>query len=374
MKRTRVALIGATGSIGTQTIEILCAAPDRFELVALAVGRESDASRALAAAHPSAHVVIGLEGGELSSRILDREPDLLVAAATGLVGIRATIDALDAGVAVAIANKEAVVAGGELVMGAARRAAARSGTDLLERLRPVDSEHSAIWQCLAGERPERVERLWLTASGGPFRTWDAPRIASARIDDALKHPTWKMGGKITVDSASLVNKGLEVIEAHRLFEMPMSRISILVHPQSLVHGAVSFTDGSMKAQIGAPDMRVPIGYALNYPQRSDHHVRAVNLADMRELTFEEPDLQRFPGLAVALAAGESGGAAPAVLIVADDVATSRFAAGVIPFGGIAALLREASDRFAGRPAPESVEALRALSDEVRAFAEAWRPM
>jgi len=374
MKRTRVALIGATGSIGTQTIEILCAAPDRFELVALAVGRESDASRALAAAHPSAHVVIGLEGGELSSRILDREPDLLVAAATGLVGIRATIDALDAGVAVAIANKEAVVAGGELVMGAARRAAARSGTSLLERLRPVDSEHSAIWQCLAGERPERVERLWLTASGGPFRTWDAPRIASARIDDALKHPTWKMGGKITVDSASLVNKGLEVIEAHRLFEMPMSRISILVHPQSLVHGAVSFTDGSMKAQIGAPDMRVPIGYALNYPQRSDHHVRAVNLADMRELTFEEPDLQRFPGLAVALAAGESGGAAPAVLIVADDVATSRFAAGVIPFGGIAALLRDASDRFAGRPAPESVEALRALSDEVRAFAEAWRPM
>jgi len=374
MKRTRVALIGATGSIGTQTIEILCAAPDRFELVALAVGRESDASRALAAAHPSAHVVIGLEGGELSSRILDRDPDLLVASASGLVGIRATIDALDAGVAVAIANKEAVVAGGELVMGAARRAAARSGTSLLERLRPVDSEHSAIWQCLAGERPERVERLWLTASGGPFRTWDAPRIASARIDDALKHPTWKMGGKITVDSASLVNKGLEVIEAHRLFEMPMSRISILVHPQSLVHGAVSFTDGSMKAQIGAPDMRVPIGYALNYPQRSDHHVRAVNLADMRELTFEEPDLQRFPGLAVALAAGESGGAAPAVLIVADDVATSRFAAGVIPFGGIAALLRDASDRFAGRPAPESVEALRALSDEVRAFAEAWRPM
>ena len=183
MKRTRVALIGATGSIGTQTIEILCAAPDRFELVALAVGRESDASRALAAAHPSAHVVIGLDGGELSSRILDREPDMLVAAATGLVGIRATIDALDAGVAVAIANKEAVVAGGELVMGAARRAAARRGTNLLERLRPVDSEHSAIWQCLAGERPERVERLWLTASGGPFRTWDAPRIASARIDD-----------------------------------------------------------------------------------------------------------------------------------------------------------------------------------------------
>jgi hypothetical protein len=146
-----------------------------------------------------------------------------------------------------------------------------------------------------------VERFWLTASGGPFRTWDASRIANARIEDALKHPTWKMGGKITIDSASLVNKGLEVIEAHRLFEAPMDRISIMVHPQSLLHGAVSFTDGSMKAQIGAPDMRVPISYAMNYPQRSEQPARAVSLADMRELTFEEPDLQRFPGLAVALA-------------------------------------------------------------------------
>jgi 1-deoxy-D-xylulose-5-phosphate reductoisomerase len=373
MQRQRVALIGATGSIGAQTAQVLRDAPDRFELVALAVGHESDAARALAAAHPSAPLFIGLEGERLSDAILGTTPDLLVAAATGLVGIRATIAALDAGVAVAIANKETIIAGGEMVIGAARRAAARRGTALLERLRPVDSEHSALWQCLAGESPARVERLWLTASGGPFRTWEASRIASARIEDALKHPTWKMGGKITIDSASLVNKGLEVIEAHRLFEMPMSQISILVHPQSLVHGAVSFTDGSMKAQIGAPDMRMPISYALNYPQRSDQPARAVNLADMHELTFEEPDLQRFPGLAVALAAGEAGGAAPAVLIVADDVATTRFASGEIPFGGIAPLLQEATDRFGGRAAPESVEALSALSDEVRAFSTAWRP-
>jgi 1-deoxy-D-xylulose-5-phosphate reductoisomerase len=373
MQRQRVALIGATGSIGTQTIQVLRDAPDRFELVALAVGRESDAARALAAAHPSAPLFVGLEGEQLSDTILGTMPDLLVAAATGLVGIRATIAALDAGVAVAIANKETIVAGGEMVIGAARRAAARRDSSLLERLRPVDSEHSALWQCLAGESSARVERLWLTASGGPFRTWEASRIASARVEEALKHPTWKMGGKITIDSASLVNKGLEVIEAHRLFEMPMNRISILVHPQSLVHGAVSFTDGSMKAQIGDPDMRMPISYALNYPQRSDQPARAVNLTEMRELTFEEPDLQRFPGLAVALAAGEAGGAAPAVLIVADDVATTRFVSGEIPFGGIAPLLQEATDQFGGRAAPESVEALSALSDEVRAFAVAWRP-
>ena len=373
MGRQRVAIIGATGSIGAQTLQVLRDAPDRFELVAYAVGRESAAVEELAAAYPGAKRLVGLSGVELSDAILGAAPDLVVAAATGLVGIHATINALHAGVAVAIANKETIVAGGELVIGAARSAAARRGTAILERLRPVDSEHSALWQCLAGESVDRVERFWLTASGGPFRTWEASRIANARFEDALKHPTWKMGGKITIDSASLVNKGLEVIEAHRLFEAPMDRISIMVHPQSLLHGAVSFTDGSMKAQIGAPDMRVPISYAMNYPQRSEQPARAVSLADMRELTFEEPDLQRFPGLAVALAAGEAGGAAPATLIVADDIATTRFAAGEIPFGGIPGLLRDACDRFGGRAAPESVEALSSLRDEVQAFSVQWRP-
>ena len=373
MSRQRVAIIGAMGSIGTQTLQVLRDAPDRFELVAYAVGRESGAVEELAAAYPGAKRLVGLSDVELSDAILGAAPDLVVAAATGLVGIHATINALHAGVAVAIANKETIVAGGELVIGAARSAAAQRGTSILERLRPVDSEHSALWQCLAGESVDRVERFWLTASGGPFRTWDASRIANARFEDALKHPTWKMGGKITIDSASLVNKGLEVIEAHRLFEAPMDRISIMVHPQSLLHGAISFTDGSMKAQIGAPDMRVPISYAMNYPQRSEQPARAVSLADMRELTFEEPDLQRFPGLAVALAAGEAGGAAPATLIVADDIATTRFAAGEIPFGGIPGLLRDACDRFGGRAAPASVEALSSLRDEVQAFAVQWRP-
>jgi len=374
MSRQRVAIIGAMGSIGTQTLQVLRDAPDRFELVAYAVGRESAAVLEVAAAYPGAKRLVGLSGLELSDAILGAAPDLVVAAATGLVGIHTTIDALHAGVAVAIANKETIVAGGELVIGAARSAATQRGTSILERLRPVDSEHSALWQCLAGESTDRVERFWLTASGGPFRTWDASRIANARIEDALKHPTWKMGGKITIDSASLVNKGLEVIEAHRLFEAPMDRISIMVHPQSLLHGAITFTDGSMKAQIGAPDMRVPISYAMNYPQRSEQPARAVSLADLRELTFEEPDLQRFPGLAVALAAGEAGGAAPATLIVADDIATTRFASGEIPFGGIPALLRDACDRFGGRAAPESVEALSSLRDEVQAFSVQWRPV
>ena len=372
MGRQRVALIGATGSIGAQTLQVLSDNPERFDLVALAVGRESTASRDLAAAHPSARLHVGLSGEQLSDAILGATPDIVVAAATGLVGIHATIAALNAGVAVAIANKETIVAGGEMVIGAARRAAARSGTSLLERLRPVDSEHSALWQCLAGESPERVERLWLTASGGPFRTWDASRIASATADDALNHPTWKMGGKITIDSASLVNKGLEVIEAHRLFEVPMERISILVHPQSILHGAVSFTDGSMKGQMGEPDMRGPISYALNYPERSAHPARSIDLAAAGELTFEAPDLVRFPGLAVALAAGERGGAAPAALIVADDVATARFLAGEISFGAIPTLLSAAVERFGGLPEAGDLATLSSLQLEVRHFAEQWR--
>ena len=372
MMRQRVALIGATGSIGAQTLQVLSDNPERFDLVALAVGRESTASREIAAAHPSAQFHVGLSGEQLSDAILGATPDIVVAAATGLVGIHATIAALDAGAAVAIANKETIVAGGEMVIGAARRAAARSGTSLLERLRPVDSEHSALWQCLAGESPERVERLWLTASGGPFRTWEASRIASATADDALNHPTWKMGGKITIDSASLVNKGLEVIEAHRLFEVPMERISILVHPQSILHGAVSFTDGSMKGQMGEPDMRGPISYALNYPERSAHPARSVDLAAMGELTFEAPDLVRFPGLAVALAAGERGGTAPATLIVADDVATARFLAGEISFGAIPTLLSAAVERFGGLPEAGDLASLSSLQLEVRHFAEQWR--
>jgi 1-deoxy-D-xylulose-5-phosphate reductoisomerase len=372
MSRQRIAIIGASGSIGTQTLEVIEGRRGWFDVVALAVGRDGTTARALADRYPSARLIAGLDGAELSEAILGAEPDVVVAAATGLVGINATIDALDADRIVAIANKEAIVAGGELVIGAARRAAARAGTTLLERLRPVDSEHSAIWQCLAGEPKESVERIWLTASGGPFRTWDASRIARAQVADALQHPTWAMGGKITVDSASLVNKGLEVIEAHRLFELPIDQISVLVHPESLLHGAVAFVDGSIKGQIGSTDMRGPIGYALDYPRRNRGAAHGLDLGALNGLTFETPDAERFPGFAIALEAGANGGSAPAALIVADDVATARFLSGEIGFGDIPPLLSAAVERFGGAPEARDLTELNLFDREVRRFAQQWR--
>ena len=371
MDRQRVALIGATGSIGAQTLHVLSDNPERFDLVALAVGRESDASRKLAAGHPSARFFVGLSGEQLSDAILDATPDLVVAAATGIVGIHATIAALDAGAAVAIANKETIVAGGEVVMRAARSAAERKGTDVLERLRPVDSEHSALWQCLVGESLDRVRSLWLTASGGPFRESTAAEIAAATPATALKHPTWSMGAKITIDSATLVNKGLEAIEAHRLFSVPMEQVKIVVHPQSVVHGLVEFVDGSTKAQMGSPDMRGPIGYALGYPVRMALGIPNVDLSAHGSLTFSPPDLARFPGLAIALEAGRAGRAAPGALIAADGVAVTRFLAGEFPLGGIPELLHDAVEQFGARPAPASVAEVIALHEEVTAFAQRW---
>jgi 1-deoxy-D-xylulose-5-phosphate reductoisomerase len=298
-------------------------------------------------------------------------PDIALIATTGVVGLAATVAALDAGIAVAIANKETIVAGGDVVMRAARAAAERKGSDVVERLRPVDSEHSALWQCLAGESLDRVRALWLTASGGPFRAASAAEIAAATPDTALKHPTWSMGAKITIDSATLVNKGLEAIEAHRLFSVPMEQIKILVHPQSVVHGFVEFVDGSTKAQMGSPDMRGPIGYALGYPVRMAAAIPNVDLASHGSLTFAAPDLARFPGLAIALEAGHAGGSAPGALIAADGVAVTRFLAGEFPLGGIPNLLRDAVERFGVRPAAASVPEVIALHEEVTTFAQRW---
>ena len=242
---------------------------------------------------------------------------------------------------------------------------------MLERLRPVDSEHSALWQCLAGESLDRVRSLWLTASGGPLRDATAAEIAVALPATALKHPTWSMGAKITIDSATLVNKGLEAIEAHRLFSVPMEQVKILVHPQSVVHGLVEFVDGSTKAQMGSPDMRGPIGYALGYPVRMAATIPNVDLASHGSLTFAAPDLARFPGLAIALEAGRAAGAAPGALIAADGVAVDRFLAGDFPLGGIPQLLRDAVDQFGTRPAPASVEEVISLHEEVTQFAVQW---
>ncbi len=371
MSRIRVALLGASGSIGLQAADVIAQHPDQFELVALASGRGGDQHNTLASANPKARSLLAGSADDLRSLVLDTAPDIALIATTGVVGLAATVAALEAGVAVAIANKETIVAGGDVVMRAARAAAERKGSDVLERLRPVDSEHSALWQCLAGESLDRVRSLWLTASGGPLRDATAAEIAAALPATALKHPTWSMGAKITIDSATLVNKGLEAIEAHRLFSVPMEQVKILVHPQSVVHGLVEFVDGSTKAQMGSPDMRGPIGYALGYPVRMAATIPNVDLASHGSLTFAAPDLARFPGLAIALEAGRAAGAAPGALIAADGVAVDRFLAGDFPLGGIPQLLRDAVDQFDSRPAPASVEEVISLHEEVTQFAVQW---
>jgi len=371
VSRIRVALLGASGSIGLQAADVIAQHPDEFELVALASGRGGEQHGALASANPKARSLLAGSSDDLRSLVLDTAPDIALIATTGVVGLAATIAALEAGVAVAIANKETIVAGGDVVMRAARAAAERRGSDVLERLRPVDSEHSALWQCLAGESLDRVRSLWLTASGGPLRDATAAEIAAALPATALKHPTWSMGAKITIDSATLVNKGLEAIEAHRLFSVPMEQVKILVHPQSVVHGLVEFVDGSTKAQMGSPDMRGPIGYALGYPVRMAASIPNVDLASHGSLTFAAPDLARFPGLAIALEAGRAGGAAPGALIAADGVAVDRFLAENFSLGGIPQLLRDAVDQFGARPAPASVEEVISLHEEVTQFAERW---
>ncbi len=367
----RVALLGASGSIGLQAADVISQHPEQFELVALASGRGGDQHGALISAHPKARSLLAGSADDLRSLVLDVAPDIALIATTGVIGLAATVAALEAGAAVAIANKETIVAGGDVVMRAARAAAERRGSDVLERLRPVDSEHSALWQCLAGESLDRVRSLWLTASGGPLRDATAAEIAAALPATALKHPTWNMGAKITIDSATLVNKGLETIEAHRLFSVPMERVKILVHPQSVVHGLVEFVDGSTKAQMGSPDMRGPIGYALGYPSRMAATTPNVDLASQGSLTFAAPDLTRFPGLAIALEAGRAGGAAPGALIAADGVAVDRFLAGDFPLGGIPHLLRDAVEQFGTRPAPASVEDVIDLHEEVTQFAVRW---
>lgn len=372
MGRIRVALLGASGSIGSQAADVIAQYPQKFELVALASGRGGERHEALAKANPQARSLVGGGADDLRSLVLDSAPDVALLATTGVIGLSATIAALEAGAAVAIANKETIVAGGDVVMRAARAAAERKGSDVLERLRPVDSEHSALWQSLLGESLDRVRSLWLTASGGPFRDSSATEIAAALPAMALKHPTWTMGAKITIDSATLVNKGLEAIEAHRLFSMPMDQVKILIHPQSVVHGLVEYVDGSTKAQLGSPDMRGPIGFALGYPVRMNSAASIVDLAAHGSLTFAAPDLTRFPGLRVALEAGRAGGAAPGALIAADGVAVDRFLSGEFPLGGIPQLLHDTVEHFGARTAPTSVEGVIALHDEVTQFAERWR--
>ena len=282
---------------------------------------------------------------------LSTKPDIVVAATTGLVGLSAILAALEAGIDVALANKESLIAASDLLFAAA----GRSGAAIL----PVDSEHSAIFQCLVGEDRSRVTRVILTASGGPFRTLPAAAMAKITPEQALAHPTWQMGPKITIDSATLMNKGMEVLEAGILFGRTLDYVDVVIHPQSIVHSLVEFSDGSVKAQLGYPDMELPIQYALGYPQRLASDFRPLDLAALGQLTFEAPDPVRFPCLSLAREAGRLGGTAPAVLCAADEVAVRWFLDGRLPFTAIATVIEAVLNEHPPQ-AVESVEQLLAV--------------
>ena len=350
----RLVILGATGSIGLQALDVVSRAPQEFELVGLSADSRWEALLAHAQAHGVERVALSdrsaaakaaeaWSGGEVLAGpegimrlIADSGADLVVNAIVGVAGLGPTVVALSEGMDLALANKESLVVGGELVMALAEA----TGT----RVVPVDSEHSALSQLIGGERAGTVDRLVLTASGGPFRGYDRSRLEHVSVDEALAHPTWSMGGKITIDSATLMNKGLEVIEAHHLFGTPYDRIDVVVHPQSVVHAVVTLCDGAALAHLGNPDMRVPIAYALHGADRVDIPVEPLNLAQLGTLSFEPPDEETFPCLRLAREAAVLGGTAPCVLNAANEVAVSAFLEGRLGFMGIPAVIEETLER------------------------------
>ena len=385
----RVALLGSGGSIGRQVLDVLAGLAPAWRVVALATGSQGALLESQARQLRPAAVALGDEtpldlpagtlrvhGADALVELATRDDvDLVVVATGGIVSLRPVLAALGAGKVVATANKETLVAGGHLVMAEARaRAAEHAAADPrsplanpLGWLRPIDSEHSAMWQCLVGEEMAGVAALVLTASGGPFL--DTPPEAFGGITPAmaLRHPTWSMGAKITIDSATLANKGLEVIEAHWLYGMAYPAIEVVIHPQSVVHSAVRFVDGSLKAQLGTPDMRLPIQYAITYPSRRPSPAAAADLVAAGRLEFRAPDESRFPALRIAREAGLLGSRATAALIAADEVAVGRFLDGTLDFPGIPRLLEDAVARFGtGAGQAPGYDDLVALDREVRA--------
>ena len=380
-------LLGSTGSIGTQTLDVVRLFPDRFRVRALTAHANAELLLEQARTFRPDLVVIGEES---KAAFLEKElrgtdvrvgwgeaglceaaalagTDVVVAAVVGVAGLAPVLAAIRAGKTVALANKETLVVGGALV----NRLVEEHGA----RLVPVDSEHSAIFQCLVGEPADSVEKLILTASGGPFRTRDPRTFADVTPEEALDHPNWSMGAKITIDSATMMNKGLEVIEAHWLFGIEAARIEVLVHPQSIIHSMVAFRDGSTKAQLGVPDMKVPIQYALSYPERWAAPHERIDWAGLRCLDFAPPDLDAFPCLRLAYDALESGGTAPAVLNAANEAAVARFLGGAIPFTDIPRLIEKALGALARTSVPTlealreaDVQARRIVQEHARAFA------
>jgi 1-deoxy-D-xylulose-5-phosphate reductoisomerase len=347
----KIAILGATGSIGKSTLDLVERDRERFEVMAVTAGTNAEALADIARRTNAKLAVVADEArlDELRQRLAGSDcraasgedalteaatgdSELVIAAIVGCAGLRPTMAAVEAGKTVALANKEALVTAGALMTDAAKA----SGATLL----PVDSEHNAIFQCLAGSRRHYLSKIILTASGGPFRTASLGTIASASPAQAVAHPKWSMGAKISVDSATLMNKGLELIEAHYLFGVPSDQLEVVIHPQSVIHSMVEFVDGSVLAQLGSPDMRIPIAYALAWPERMATPAQRLDLAAIARLDFEAPDLQRFPALRLAREALEAGGAAPIVLNAANEVAVASFLAGEIRFPDIARLVQE----------------------------------
>jgi 1-deoxy-D-xylulose-5-phosphate reductoisomerase len=364
-----VSLLGATGSIGSSTIDLLRQDPARYRVEAVTAHRNAAAlarlarelgARFAAVADADAYGELkaelsgsGIEAGAGPDAIVEaaeRPADWVMAAITGATSLKPTLAAAERGATVALANKECLVCAGALFM---RRAAA-AGAEVL----PVDSEHNAIFQALGAGRREDVRRIMLTASGGPFRTWPLEAMRKVTVEQALKHPTWSMGPKVTIDSATLMNKGLELIEAHHLFALGPEALDVVVHPQSVVHGLVEFRDGSVVAQLGSPDMRIPIAHCLAWPVRMGTPAPRLDLARVATLTFEEPDLSRFPALALARRALAEGGAFPTILNAANEIAVREFVARKLGFGGIPALVEATLDTAAKNgmvSEPQSIE-------------------
>ena len=360
-----LAVLGATGSIGTSTLDIVRQFPDRYRILSLTAGRNVERlARRIMEFRPRMAAVLEeadrdrlakILPGDLDVALLWGEPgmtaaasladlDMVVTGVVGAAGLMPTLAAIEAGKPIALANKETLVMAGELVM---TRAAA-AGVPIL----PVDSEHSAIFQCIGRHPRQEVDRLFLTASGGPFRTLPADRFAAIRPEDALKHPNWSMGAKITIDSATLMNKGLEFIEARFLFGLAPKKIEVVVHPQSIIHSMVGFVDGSILAQLGIPDMKGPIGYALSYPERLPHQLDYPDFTALANLSFEAPDLERFPCLALAYEACRQGGTLPAVLNAANEVAVHAFLQRRLAFTDIHRIIEGVMTRHAGVARPD----------------------
>ena len=370
--RRRLVILGSTGSVGQSALEVAACFSDRLEVVGLAAGSRVDLLREqaerlgvtrLAVADREAAAAARIPGGDEAVLALASlaEADLVLNAIVGAAGLEPSLAAIEAGKTLALANKESLVVAGELLTAAA----ARHGVKIL----PIDSEHNAALQCLDRARPEEVDRLILTASGGPFRQTSGIELRNVRLAEVLNHPTWSMGPRITVDSATLLNKGFEVIEARWLFGLPLERIEVLVHPQSIVHAMLVLADGSLLAMMSSPDMRIPIQYALSYPERWPAAWKPLDLGQLGSLSFEPPDLERFPCLALGIEAARLGGTAPAVLNAADEELVAALLAGEIQFADLPVLLREVFEEHAAVPA-RSLGAIRAADRWAREAARA----